>query len=50
LRIIAFIDDYKVIRKILDYLGIYEYKVYIDDVLVAVLPFEVKLKDFLLIL
>ena len=26
MRIIAFIDDYKVIRKILDYLGIYEFK------------------------
>jgi hypothetical protein len=26
MRIIAFIEDYKVIRKILDYLGIYEFK------------------------
>ena len=26
MRIIAFIDDYKVVRKILDYLGIYEFK------------------------
>jgi len=26
MRIIAFIDDYKIIRKILDYLGIYEFK------------------------
>ena len=26
MRIIAFIEDYKIIRKILDYLGIYEFK------------------------
>ena len=26
MRIIAFIDDYKIVRKILDYLGIYEFK------------------------
>ena len=26
MRIIAFIEDYKVIKKILDYLGIYEFK------------------------
>ena len=26
MRIIAFIEDYKVIRKILDYLGIYEFE------------------------
>ena len=26
MRIIAFIEDYKVVRKILDYLGIYEFK------------------------
>jgi len=26
MRIIAFIEDYKVIRKILDWLGIYEFK------------------------
>ena len=26
MRIIAFIEDYGVIRKILDYLGIYEFK------------------------
>ena len=26
MKIIAFIEDYKVIRKILDYLGIYEFK------------------------
>jgi len=26
MRFIAFIDDYKVVRKILDYLGIYEFK------------------------
>ena len=26
MRIIAFIDDYKVVRKILDYLGIHEFK------------------------
>ena len=26
MRVIAFIEDYKVIRKILDYLGIYEFK------------------------
>jgi hypothetical protein len=26
MRIIAFIEDYKVLRKILDYLGIYEFK------------------------
>jgi len=26
MRIIAFIKDYKVIRKILDYLGIFEFK------------------------
>lgn len=26
MRIIAFIEDYKVIRKILDYLGIFEFK------------------------
>ena len=26
MRIIAFIEDYKVIRKILDYLGIHEFK------------------------
>ena len=26
MRIIAFIEDYKVIRKILDYPGIYEFK------------------------
>ncbi|MHB8280608.1 MAG: hypothetical protein ACYDIA_23635 [Candidatus Humimicrobiaceae bacterium] len=25
-RIIAFIEDYKIIKKILDYLGIYEFK------------------------
>ena len=28
MRMIAFIEDYKVIRKILDYLGIYEFKRY----------------------
>ncbi|MHB8276709.1 MAG: hypothetical protein ACYDIA_03520 [Candidatus Humimicrobiaceae bacterium] len=26
MRIIAFIEDYKVVKKILDYLGIYEFK------------------------
>ena len=26
MRIIAFIEDYKVVRKILDYLGIHEFK------------------------
>ena len=26
MRIIAFIEDYRAIRKILDYLGIYEFK------------------------
>ncbi|MHB1254539.1 MAG: hypothetical protein ACYCZ1_10310 [Candidatus Humimicrobiaceae bacterium] len=26
MRIIAFIEDYKIIRKILNYLGIYEFK------------------------
>ena len=26
MRIIAFIEDYRVIKKILDYLGIYEFK------------------------
>jgi len=26
MRIIAFIEDYKVIKKILDYLGIYEFR------------------------
>ena len=26
MRIIAFIEDYKVVSKILDYLGIYEFK------------------------
>lgn len=26
MRIIAFIEDYKIIKKILDYLGIYEFK------------------------
>jgi len=26
MRIIAFIEDYKIVRKILDYLGIYEFK------------------------
>jgi len=26
MRIIAFIEDYKIVKKILDYLGIYEFK------------------------
>ncbi|MBU4293202.1 MAG: hypothetical protein KJ770_04030 [Actinobacteria bacterium] len=26
MKIIAFIEDYKVVKKILDYLGIYEFK------------------------
>jgi len=26
MRIIAFIEDYRIVRKILDYLGIYEFK------------------------